>query len=265
MKSKFTILLLLALLLIAGFACQASGPVGSLFASPTPTVTITPSATPTLTPSPTSTATPSRTPQPTGVHFEDQSNGGVQITDYDGGYSLVLSKDWVSVPADEDALKKAVESASENNPDLADSLDDMQDVIDNDTLRLIAFNTDKEYRDGTTYPNLVVITLEDVVIKSVPLDFLVDINVEQIKSGSGQATVLDSGTGRNANKAEYGFIYIDNRIKQGPRIVNVRQYILIIKVDSSMTLLTLTVPNGVKAKAEPLVQSLIDSISLLKD
>jgi len=264
MKSKFALLLLLSLILLTGFACQASGPVGNLFASPTPTVTITPSSTPTLTPSPTSTVTPSPTPLPTGVHFEDQSNGDIQIIDYDGGYSLLLSDDWISVPASADALKEAIKNVSKDNPELAESLKNMDEVIGNDALRLISFNTQKEYRDGTTYPNLVVITLEDSVIKSIPLTFLVDVNVEQIKSDGGRAVVLDSGTDKNANAVEYGYIYLDNQIKQGPRIVKVRQNVIIIKVDSSMTLLTLTIPNGTKDKAEPLLKSLIDSISLLK-
>lgn len=265
MKTKFTLLLLVSLFLLVSFACQSSGPIGNLFASPTPTVTITPSATPTLTPSPTPTVTPSQTPLPTGVHFEDQSNGDVRVTDYDGGYALILSKDWVSIPADADSLKDAIQDASEDNPELADSLKDMDRVIEDDTLRMLAFNTKREYLDGTTFPNLLVITLEDVVIKSVPLDFLVDLNVEQMETNLNQAAILDSGTDRNVNKVEYGFISLDNRVKQGPRIVSVRQHIVIIKVDSAMTIFTLTIPGGVKNKSEPLLQDLIDSIHLLKE
>ena len=263
MKTKLAVPLLVITFIFVSLACQSSGPLGGLFATATPTPTNTSTPTPTVTPSPT--FTPSPTPLPTGVQSESLADGSTKVIDYDFEYALLLSEDWLPIPANAEDLKKAVDTASEDNPELGETLKNLNEIIQDDTLRLLAYNTNKIYRDGTNFPNLIVVTLEDAVIKSLPLDFLVELNVEQIKESNLNAEVIDSGVKTNKNKVEYGYIVMENNVNQGSKNVNVRQYAIIFKRDSAMTLFTLTIPGKVKDQADTILQDLLDSLYWLED
>lgn len=263
MRTKIALPLLVVTFIFVSLACQSSGPLGGLFATATPTPTNTSTPTPTVTPSPT--FTPSPTPLPTGVQSESLTDGSTKVIDYDYEYALLLSEDWLPIPANAEDLKKAIDSASENNPELEETLKNVDAILKDDTLRLLAYNTNRAYRDGTNFPNLIVVTLEDAVIKSLPLEFLLELNVEQIKESSLNAKVLDSGMKTNKNKVEYGYIVIENNVNQGSKNVTVRQYSIIFKKDAAMTIFTLTIPGGVKDKADIILQDLLDSLYWVED
>lgn len=251
--------LFFCLLIFASLACQSTGPLATLLATPTATPTITPSATPTFTPSPFPTSSP------VGVAKEKLDSGETLIIDYDNGYVLLLSQEWFTVPADAESLKEAMGSVVEENPELASALENMKVLIQDDTLRFIAFNTSKEYRDGSTFTNLFTVSISDPVVASLPMDFFVELNVEQIRESSAKAQIIDSGESTNINGIPYGYIVLDNNQIQDGISINARQHILVIKKEDTMTLFTLTVPGKVSSNAEELIQQISDSLYSLED
>ena len=254
MKSRFVLLSGLIAFILFNFACQSAGPLAAVFATSTPTFTITPTATPTSTPSP--------TPLPTGIQFEVQSDKSTRVVDYDSGYILLLSQDWIALPGDADALKEAVEKLSVTNPEIAE-MTEYFSILDNQALRLMAFNKNKEYREGTLLTNLIALTIEDPLAGSLPMDLLVEINVEQLKKNVSISNVLSYLNDINQNGVEYGYIQVETTVIQAGQSEKAHQNIVLIKNDSSMTLFNLTLPFSKRESGGLLVQDFIDSIVLI--
>lgn len=257
------VLLALAIFLVVSLACQVAAPVSNLFTTPTPTFTITPSPTltPTITPTSTSTITPSPTPRPTGIHFEETSRG-IQVTDYDSGYLLLLSYDWFLVPADKDQLREAISELSSTEPAMADTLRNMELLNDN-SIRMISMNRNPAYRDGSLMTNLVVLSITEPMLGSFPMDLFVEITAEQMQKDLPYVKVQDSGTRINGKKVEYGYITMDTRVNQRIRPINVRQSMIIVKADNTLTFFSLTVPAALSDKAALLMDEIAESLYLL--
>jgi hypothetical protein len=256
MKSKFMLFISLSMFILVSMACQMAGrSLDSIFATTTPTFTVTPTFTPTHTPSP--------TPLPTGVHIEEQSDQSTRIVDYDGGYTFVLSKDWTALPGDIDSLKENIETLVESNPEVADMMEQFQQ-IDNQALRVIGLNTNREYREGTMLPNLLVLTLQDNFASALPMEVLVELNVEQLEKNLSISEVLSSSTDINQNDVEYGHIELKTSVMQNNRSVDAWQNMLIVTNGSYTTLFSLTLPLTKQESGQTLVQELIDSIEKLE-
>lgn len=254
MKSKFALLSGLIAFILFNFACQSAGPLAAVFATSTPTFTITPTAT--------STSTPSPTPLPTGIQFEEQSDQSIRVVDYDSGYIFLLSQDWIVLPGDADALKEAVEKLSVTNPEITEMMEYIS-MLDNQALRFMAFNKNKEYREGTLLTNLIALTIEDRLAGSLPMDLLVEINVEQLKKNVSISNVLSYSNDINQNGVEYGYIQVETTVIHAGQPEKAHQNIVLIKNDSSMTLFNLTLPFSKKESGRLLVQDFIASIELV--
>jgi hypothetical protein len=257
------IFFVLALFLVVSLACQTAAPVSNLFTTPTPTFTITPSPTltPTITPTSTPTITPSSTPRPTGIHF-DETSRGIQVTDYDSGYLLLLSYDWFLIPADKDLLREAIQDLSSSEPAMADTLRNMELLNDN-SIRMISMNRNPSYRNGDLMTNLIAISIQDPMLGSFPMDLFVEITAEQMGDEMPHVKVLDSGVRINENKVEYGYITMDTRVNQRIRPINARQTLIVIKAGTTVTFFSLTLPDGLSDKSAALVDEIADSLYLL--
>jgi hypothetical protein len=234
---------------------MAGRSLDSIFATITPTFTVTPTFTPTHTPSP--------TPLPTGVHIEEQSDQSTRIVDYEGGYILQFSKDWTVLPGDIDSLKENIETLVESNPEVADMMEQFQQ-IDNQALRVIGLNTNREYREGTLLPNILVLSLQDELVSGLPMDLLVELNVEQLEKDLSISEVLSSSNDINQNDVEYGHIELKTSILQNGGSVDAWQNLLIVTNGSYTTLFSLTLPLTKQESGQTLVQELIDSIEKLE-
>lgn len=262
MKYKFATLILVTLFVILTLACNSAGPLSGFLATPTSTVTSTPSATPTITPSQTPTASP--TPLPTGVVIDKLNNGETRIVDYDMGYYLVFNEDWIPIKDDGDSIKEAMEAAGKENPELKDTIKQLDLILQDDALRLLAFNANKKYRSGSFFTNLVVISMEDNLLQALPLDLFIELNVEEIERGGSNAKVIQSGVAENKNMVAYGYIMLDNSSIQNGKTVRVRQFIIVIKFEAAMNVFTLTIPHTDEENAEELYKDFLDSLFLLE-
>ncbi len=256
MRSKFILYSSLGMLILASIACQSAGPLNTIFATITPTSTVTPTFTPTHTPSP--------TPLPTGVDIQEQPDQSVKVIDYEGGYILELSKDWTVLPGDIDAMKESIETLTESNPEVADMMKQFQQ-IDNQALRVIGLNTNREYREGTLLPNILVLTLRDNLASALPMDLLVEMNVEQLEKNLSISEVLSSSNDINQNHVEYGHIELKTSVMQNGGPVDAWQNLLILTNGPYLTLINLTLPLTKQESGQALVQELIDSIEKLDE
>jgi hypothetical protein len=257
MRSKIALFLGLSMLILFSLACQmAGGPLNSIFATMTPTFTVTPTFTPTRTPSP--------TPLPTGVHIEQQPDQSTKVIDYEGGYILQFSEDWTVLPGDIDSLKENIDTLVESNPEVADMMEQFQQ-IDNQALRVIGLNTNREYREGTLLPNILVLTLRDNIGSALPMDMLVEMNVEQLRRNLSISEVLSSSNDINQNQVEYGHIELKTSVMQNGRPVDAWQNLLIVTHGPYTTLFSLTLPLAKQESGQTLVQELIDSLEKLDE
>lgn len=198
------------------------------------------------------------------MHIEEQSDQSTRIVDYDGGYTLVLSKDWTALPGDIDSLKENIDTLVESNPEVADMMKQFQQ-IDNQALRVIGLNTNREYREGTLLPNLLVLTLRDNIGSALPMDLLVEMNVEQLEKNLSISEVLSSSNDINQNQVEYGHIELKTSVMQNNGSVDAWQNLLIVTNGPYTTLFSLTLPLTKQESGQTLVQELIDSIEKLDE
>lgn len=263
-RNWFRVLFILTVLSFLALACGAGGPLMSLFATATPTSTVTPSITPSPTPTLTPTATLTPTPVPTGVQKTEQSDGNVLVTDYDAGYSFQISKDWLVLPATMEDLQKMADKVEAANPDMAKALRAMK-FADANALRLMAMNQNKETQQGTALTNLNVVMQQDDLVLAFPLDFFIDLNVEQIKSALPTAKVLSSGVTKNANGVEIGYIEIELKVNSASgQSVTAYEKMIVVKTETAVSILTFAAPLSRKETVLPIFDEIIDTIELLK-
>ncbi|MFZ5881700.1 MAG: hypothetical protein ACOY0R_20225 [Chloroflexota bacterium] len=266
--SRITLVILL--LVVANLACSSANVLPGLFATATPTFTNTPTITPTFTPSPTSTSTPTPTltptptPLPTGVSITEKPGGGMSVTDYDAGYTLEISADWLVVPTTMEDLQKMSQGLQASNPDLAKAMKNMQ-AVGNDALRLMALNQNKATQSGTMITNVNIVIQQEAMILALPLDFFLDLNVEQIKAALPSAKVLSSSISKNANGLEIGIIEIE--LKANTTVgnsVTAYEKIVFVKTGTAMCVFTFAGPNALRETLVPRFDEVIDTIQLLE-
>lgn len=267
-KNSFRTALAVMLLLVITLACNSANVLPGLFATATPTFTITPTFTPTLTPSPTSTSTPTPTltptPLPTGVSKVEKPGGGTVFTDYDAGFTLELSADWLVIPATVEDLEQMSEGLKASNPDLAKAMQNLKSV-DSDALRLMALNQNKETQAGTMISNVNIVIQQEDLVMAFPLDFFLDLNVEQIKAALPGAKVLSSGISENANGVEIGVIEIE--LKASTTVgqsVTAYEKLVFIKTETAMCVITFAGPSTRREDVVPMFDEVIDTIRLIQ-
>jgi hypothetical protein len=107
----------------------------------------------------------SPTPRPTGLFFEELPGNGTKVWDYDSGYVLVLSGEWVLIPTDKDDLRNAIRDLSSLDQDMANSLRNM-DLLNDDSIRLIFVSQSPKYRNRELLPNMISFSFQDPVIRN---------------------------------------------------------------------------------------------------
>jgi len=264
MKKEPTIKLWLPIfaLTLASLSCRAANLPFLATATPTPTSTYTPSptSTPTQTPTSTPTQTPSPTPPPTGVQIEDQPDGSTSIADYDGGYQLTMSPDWLVVPAkkeDIDAMLATLPADSELRS-LVESFRDTQDS----SLRAFCFNLENISLDYS--PNINIGFQTDPLVSRLDADELVDLFERILPSVIPDLQIVDSGTFSNSSGVDVGFIKITWVVDLADgRSLSVRQKQVYIQTGKGVATLTLSESNDARSDLETEFDQIVDGIQLL--
>ena len=230
------LVLSMGLLMLISLACGTSS-LSNLFATATPTPTLTFTPTPSFTPSPTATFTPTptatSTPLPTGVLIEPLTDGTNRFTDYDNQYTLILSGDWIYVPIQKDQLDAMLDELSKKNPNLVASAKAFQNM-DPKAIRMMALNGNPDYYANGYVANINITVIEDATLSVFPLSFISSALEESLKQQGMK--VLTNGVNTIENTHDVEMEYID--IEQQLSGTKIQQRMIIFKSDNKLIMIT---------------------------
>jgi hypothetical protein len=199
--------LVTGIMALAVLSCSGLSNVSNLFATATPTATLTFTPSPTLTPTPTFTATitpsASPTPLPTGVKTEDQPDGSTLFTDYDNQYQLILPKGWIVLPLSSKDMANILQKAAEDNPELKDIANNFKN-LDPDVVRVMSFNKNSKYSIKGFTTDMIVTAIDNKTLSAMPLDFVTGALEESVKQQGGEVLSTGSPVVTNPNGVEVG-------------------------------------------------------------
>ena len=261
-----TISPLFAILALAALACQG-GAGFNLFATETPTPTLTFTPSPTSTPSPTATQTatpaPTSTPLPTGAITEEQSNGSTLFVDYDNQFQFTIPADWFVIPLSSEDINEIIQRLSEENPQFTDIAAAFAQM-DPDVIRVIAVNEDIKYTLNGFSTNLTVTAVEDSLMSAMPLDFVTGAVEQSLEQGGATIISNQELAGDNANGVEIGILEFQQKT---PTVtgatVDAHSKILIFNSGGKFIMIQLAVPKQFAAELLPVVDDIKDTIQLL--
>lgn len=240
MKNKgfLSLTLFVVLVALASISCSAAN-LGNLFATETPTPTLTHTPTPTFTPSPTPTLTPTRTPTatppPTGVTSEELADGSTLFIDYDNKFQLILPVDWVVILVERNTIADALDRLAEDNPHLIESAEIVRNM-DPDVLRMVALYTDRAFVSGGSAPNMTLAVVKDQSLASLPLSFITGLMEGSFEQRGLKVLTTGVNNIENANNVEIEYIDLE-QIISGTRVL---QRAMIFKTGSNLFVLTIT-------------------------
>lgn len=263
MKGKILFIISILALVLSSLACQAGEPIAAIFATDTPTPTITPSPTPTPTITPTPTFTPTATPLPTGVKFETQADETVLVTDYDNHFQLVLPKGWIVIPLTADDFAAMADKLAETNPDLTEAIAALQ-KIDSDVIRLVALNENSKYIEGGFATNITVTAVEDKLMSTMPIPFITAMLEDSMEKNG--AKILTSGANvlESTSGVEIGIVETEQSMvtSSGMRVTAYSKY-LVFQVGGKVVLIQLATPANFRDDLNPVLESIAETIKIL--
>lgn len=243
--------------------------LGSIFATQTPTPTLTftptptftPSPTPTLTPTPTRTPTP--TPLPTGVGSEKQADGSTLFIDYDNQYQLIIPNNWVAIPLTTEDLAGVLQELSKDNADIK-SIAETFSQMDPDIVRLLAVNKDNKYTTNGFATNITIIAIDDRLLSSMPLDFVSGSLEESMRQEN--AKIISSFEPASANPQGVEFTQFEfeqtSPTAAGTR-VRVRSGTLLFQSGGKLIMIQLATLQQFSAELMPVLKQIGNSIERL--
>lgn len=257
------------ILALAALSCSGASSVSNLFATdtPTPTNTFTPS--PTVTPSPTSTSTQTPTltptPLPTGSSMEDQADGSKLFTDYDNQFQLTLPDGWIILPLSSKDLADILESASKENPDFKDAAAALKD-LDPDVIRIMAFHKNHKYNVNGFTTNLIVMAVDDKVMTTMPMDFVMGTLEESIKQQGGVLLSTDNNVSTNANGVEIGSFEFKRTTPTALGTnVPVRINAIVFRSADKLIMVQLTTPQQFGEELAPIMDQIVDMVKVTEE
>ena len=258
--------LLFGILALIVLSCSGVPSVSSLFATDTPTPTLTFTPSPTMTPSPTATPTltpsPSPTAAPTGSQTEEQANGSTLFTDFDNSYQLTLPEGWIILPLSSQDLADILESVSEENPDFKDAAQTLKG-LDPNVIRVMAFNKDRKYNVNGFTTNLLLMAIDDKVMSSMPMDFVTGALEESIAQQGGQLLSKENNIITTANDVEIGsFDFKQTAPTALGTEVPVRVRAIVFRAGGKLIMVQMTTPQQFAEELSPVMDQIIESIEL---
>lgn len=251
----------IGLLVLMLLSCEATAGLPNPFATATPTAT--PTFTPSPTPSPTPTATLTPTPPPTGVFTETLADDATHFVDYDAGYEMLTPRGWTVIPIDAVDIQKAASALGNNNPDIKNAIEQLSQ-LDPNSFRLFVLDTDPAHFVKGLVTNITVFMVKDKMSAALPMDMLLSVNLENIKSTYPSVKVISSEVKKNAGGVEIGLLEVRLPLSKpnGTSIV-IYEKQCYIKANDGITILTFATPQNMKDVTTPAFDLLIDSIKLL--
>jgi hypothetical protein len=261
--------ILAGLLALAALSCSGVSGISNLFATdtPTPTNTFTPSptVTPSPTPTPTQTPTLTPTPPPTGSNMEEQADGSKLFTDYDNQFQVTLPEGWVILPLSSKDLADIVESAAEENPELKDTAALLKD-LDPEVIRVMAFNKNHKYNINGFTTNMIVMAINDKVMTTMPMDFVMGMLEESVKQQGGVLLSTDNNVTTNANDVEIGSFEFKRTMPTALGTnVPVRIKAIVFRSADRLIMIQLSAPQQFGEELSPVMDQIKDSVKLAEE
>ena len=251
-----------SVLAVANLSCGVPG-VANLFATDTPTPTLTFTPTPTFTPSPTATSTPTRTPTstplPTGIATQELSDGSTLFIDYGNKYQMTLSEDWVIIPMAKEDLEVALEKLGREDPDIAKAAEAFKN-LDSDVLRMAALNRKSEYLVGGYASNITVTAIEDPVLSVMPLSFITGVLEESFTQQGIKVLTTDVNVIDNAGGVEVEYMDVEQTISG----IKVQQRMLVFQSNKKLILVTVSTRPQFKDEIFQLAEQIGGSVEFIK-
>lgn len=264
----FRLLSFVGILALTAMSCGAFD-LGSIFATATPTPTLTFTPTPTFTPSPTPTLTPTptrtptATPQPTGVHIEKQADGSTLFIDYDNKFQMVIPNGWVAIPLTTEDLAGVLQEIAKENPNIKDIADAFSQM-DPEIVRLIAVPKNKKYNTNGFATNITVIAIEDRLMSGMPLDFVSGALEETLKQQG--AKIISEFQPAESNPHGVTVTQIETEqmapTSAGTRI-RARSGTLLFQTNGRLIMVQLTTHQQFAAELMPVLKQISDTVEYL--
>ena len=264
MKRNKKLLFLVLFTSIFTFASLSCGTnLANIFATATPTPTLTFTPTSTFTPSPTATSTPTRTPTstplPSGVATQQLSDGSTLFIDYDNKYQLTLHEDWIIIPLVKKDLQVVLDRLGKEDPDIAKAAEAFKN-LDSNVIRMAALNRKPEFLEGGYAANITVAALDDPIFSVMPLSFITGA-LEESFSQQG-IKVLTSGVNviENAGGVEVEYMDVEQNVSGN----KVQQRMVVFQSNKKLILITISTLPQFKDEIFQLAEQIGGSIELLE-
>ena len=251
------------LLALAVLSCSGAADIPNLFATDTPTPTMTFTPTPTFTPSPTSTPTqtpsPTPTPLPTGVAAQEQTDGTLLFIDHDNRYQLQIPQNWEIVFSSHAEMQRAVQSMGADDQRFAEMADRFKDS-DPDVFRLAAMNVDRKYRQASAPTLLTINTVEDAMASTMPMAF-VTAQIEDNLLADASATTWD--VIENANGVEVGLVEGKRTFDvPGGMTITARELVIAFQSNDKLIMIEIVAPEEYQQEILSSFKDRIDTIKV---
>jgi len=261
-KGLLYLLFSVSALAAASLSCGVSD-VSNLFATDTPTPTLTFTPTLTSTPSPTATSTPTRTPTstplPSGISTEKLSDGSTLFIDYDNRYQMTLPEEWVIIPIAKEDLEVVLEELGREDPDIAQAAQAFKN-LDSDVLRMAALNRNAEYLVGGYASNITVTAIDEPVFAVMPLSFITGALEESFTQQGIKVLTTGMNVIENASGAEVEYMDVEQTLSG----IRVLQRIVVFQSNEKLILVTISTTQQFKDKIFQMAEQIGSSVELIK-
>jgi hypothetical protein len=142
------------------------------------------------------------TPLPTGVLKEEQPDGTILFTDYDGGYQVSFPDGWTVVIPDEGDISEALSNVPEQEENISKLIEAAKNADANNMIRVFGFNL--KAQQGVYTPNINISHNTNSLLAATSLKDLVDATVQYYPSMGIE--VLNSEVKETSSGTEMGVI-----------------------------------------------------------
>jgi hypothetical protein len=246
---------------IASLSCGTN--LANIFATATPTPTLTFTPTRTFTPSPTATSTPTRTPtstpRPAGVTTQQLSDGSTLFIDYDNKYQLTLHEDWIIIPFVKEDLEVVLERLGREDPDIAKAAEAFKN-LDSNVIRMAALNRKPEFLKGGYAANITVAALDDPIFSVMPLSFITGALEESFTQQGIKVLTTGVNVIENAGGVEVEYMDVEQNVSGN----KVQQRMVVFQSNKKLILITISTLPQFKDEIFQLAEQIGGSVELLE-
>lgn len=248
-KIAFPLFALASIFSVTALSCRAVSYRPSPAASE-PTVGITPSL-----------VLPGVTP--TGYVINTTPNGGAQLVDYDGGYTIDIPSEWFVTGVDPAAVKESIAKIAEDDPELAQAIKTAQEKAPA-SFRLIAFDKNHSHYVKGYAPNFNVGVFRDTMAVTAPMEFLIQGSVENMETQVPGLKIKQLGIQPNVHNVLVGATESEFSSSSTRDPIGLYQKDLFFQTKKALVVITFFTPQTSANETQPLFDRIRDGIQLLE-